>query len=247
MQETQAIIERVRRINADYQHLELAVADSVGKLKPGQSLLVSLNETWQPYLREQWWPVNVMNNKLVIERPANLRYDPGQVVNVLGPVGQPYRFRRSLRNVLLIAYDSTPTALLMTIPWLLGNQISVTMVLLGSARDYDTQHLPPEVEIIRGDDEMNWQNRVMTVGWADQVFVVVSQNGEHENFTNFWHLFNDLRADIPKNYLFGVFQPILPCGMGACHACMLKMQQGMKLACVEGPSFDLTQVMLGGT
>ena len=131
---------------------ELAVDESLLKLKPGQSLLARLSERWDPYLREQWWPVNLTDNRLVIERPAEMRYEPGQVVSVLGLVGQPFRFRRALRNVLLIAYDRSPTPLLMTIPWLLSNNVSVTLVLLSKARDYNTQHLPAEAEVIRGDD-----------------------------------------------------------------------------------------------
>src|SRR5262245_14738081 len=123
MKDSQAIIERVRRINPNYQHLELAVDESLSKIKPGQSLLVRTapltENNWHPYLREQWWPVSINNNKLLIERPTGVRYEPGQIVNALGPVGQPYRFRRTLRNVLLVAYDVPPTALLMTIPWLL--------------------------------------------------------------------------------------------------------------------------------
>jgi hypothetical protein len=34
-----------------------------------------------------------------------------------------------------------------------------------------------------------------------------------------------LRADIPANYLFGVFRPLLPCGVGACSSCMVKLQR----------------------
>lgn len=245
MKETQAIIERVRRVSPDYQHLELAVDEVLLKIRPGQSLLARLNERWDPYLREHWFPVNLVENKLVIERPTTSHYDPGQIVNVMGLVGQPYRFRRSLRNVLLIAYHCPPTALLMTIPWLLGNQVSVTLVLGGSAAQYSTQHLAPQVEIIRADDALNWQDRVMTVGWADQVLVAVGQDDELARFGQVWTIFSQLRSDIPKNYLFGVFQPVLPCGAGACHACTLRMTQGMKLVCTDGPAFDLTQVSLG--
>jgi hypothetical protein len=130
----------------------------------------------------------------------------------------------------------------MTIPWLLGNKISVTAVLLGSADQYNTEHLSPEVEIIRGDGELNWPNRVMTLGWADQVFVAVAQDDELARFGRVWTLINELRADVPKNYLFGVFQPALPCGLGACHACMIRMKQGMVLTCSDGLAFDLSQV-----
>lgn len=244
MKQTQVIIERVRRVNATHQHLHLAVDASFSQMLGGQSLLARVSERWDPYLREQWWAVDIGNNQLVIEQPAELRYEPGQVVDVLGIVGQPYRFRRMLRNVLLIAYDAPPTPLLMPIKLWLANKASVTLVLLGTATRYSTAHLPPEVEVIHGDAEMNWANRVTTVGWADQVFVTVPTHNELFHFAQILKLFRELRADVPSSYLFGVFRPVLPCGVGACSACMVRLKDKVTLVCTDGPALDLTEVVM---
>jgi hypothetical protein len=246
MRETKAIIERVTRINEHYQRLHLAVDDYINELKPGQTLLArTLPERWDPYLREHWWPVELKPNALVVERPGGLRYEPGQVVSLLGMVGQPFRYKRTLRNVLLIAYDSPPTPLLMSIQWLVANKISVTMVLSGKAAEYPAAHLPKEVEVIQADDSLQWANRVMTIGWADQVFVTVAPDDELGRFGNVYRLFRELRAELPKSYLFGVFQPIQPCGIGACQACMIPLQQHeTTLICTDGPALDLTTVAL---
>lgn len=265
MRETEAIIERVRRVNTGYQRLELAVDETLQVIKPGQSILVRLNDSWDPYLRQQWWPVEIRGNRLIIDRPDDEQYEVSQIINVFGLVGQPFKFRRTLRNVLLIAYDVPPHPLLMTIPWLLSNNISVTLVLLGEAARYDAQHLPPQVEIIHGSEDFTWTNQVMTVGWADQVFVVaarddelpsltrrqakghvinIAQEDELARFTKVLERFRELRADVAKNYLFGVFRPLLTCGSGACQACMLRTSQGNALICTEGPAFDITQVVV---
>jgi hypothetical protein len=182
---------------------------------------------------------------LIVERPMDQVVQPGQIINLLGLVGQPYRFRRPLRNVLLIAYDTAPTPLLMTIPWLLGNDISVTLALLGTAREYGTQHIPAEIEIVHStqDNPLDWTDQVMTLGWADQVFAVVSADDERGRFKQLMEQFSQRRRDVPKNYFFGVFQPIIPCGAGACHACTLRTRDGGKLVCTDGPAFDLTQVL----
>jgi predicted protein tyrosine phosphatase len=252
MNESRAIIERIRRINADYQYIELAVDDAaIQKIKPGESLLVRLidpaNESnqWYPYLREQWWPVGFVNeNVILVERPFDHRYQPQQIVSVLGPVGQPYRFRKSLRNVLLVAYNTPPTPLTIMISQLLNNKVSVTMVLLGSARDYLADHISPEVEVVRGDNEMDWPDMVMTLGWADQIFVVVGQDDERLRFHEVMEKVKERRVDIPKNYIFGVFQPLLPCGNGACSACLLRVNNDLVPTCTKGPAFDLTTVKL---
>ncbi|MCC6614573.1 MAG: hypothetical protein IT320_13920 [Anaerolineae bacterium] len=245
MRETQAIIERVRSVNETHQQLDLAVEPALAQMRPGQYVLARVGEGWTPYLREPWWYVLSGKGSLTVERPVTIDYEPGQVVSLLGAVGQPFRFRRTLRNVLLLVHETEPSPLLSMIPPLLASRVSVTMVLLGSAAGYTTAHLPPEVEVISGDSDMNWANRVTTVGWADQVFVVVPQSDELGHFSRIWDLFGQLRAEIPQGYLFGVFRPLLPCGTGACSACMVRTKSGNVLACTQGPTFDLTQVRLG--
>lgn len=246
MNETQAIIERVRRVSDTHQRLSLAVDPAVLQIKPGQSILVRLTESWDPYLREHWWPVGVEKNLLLVERPGNIRYTPGAIVSVMAPVGSPFRFRKTLRSILLLAYDCEPTPLMMTVPALLANKVSVTLLLLGTAKNYSTEHLPPEVEILRGEgDSLNWQNRVTTIGWADQVLITVAPEDEDAHFRTMWQLFSDLRADIPPNYLFAVHNPPLPCGVGACSACTLKIHNSTALVCVDGPAVDMTKASLG--
>ncbi len=243
MKDTQALIERVTRVNDTHQHLHLSVDPSLMSMKAGQSVLAKVNETWTPYLRQQWFPVKLTKKALVVERPAAEPYQPGQVVSLLGAVGQPFRFRRSLRSVLLLAYDTEPTPLLMTIPALIENKIGVTLVLCGVAAKYGTAHLPPEVEIIQGDSELNWQNRVTTIGWADQVFCAAAPEVESVLLARALAVFREVRADVQQAYLFGVFRPPLPCGIGACGACLIKVKgSDPQFACAHGPAFDLTQV-----
>ena len=244
MQQTKAIIQRVRRINPKYQHVDLGIEDLLSDIKPGQSLLVRQREDWNPYLREQWWPVRISPQTLVVERPGHIRYEPGDFVSVLGPVGEFFRFRRSLRHVLLMAYDTPPTPLMSMIPMLLANQTSITLALMGDAQTYETTHLPAQVEVIHGGGDLDWEGRVMTIGLADQVFAVVRPDDEIRRFGEVHRMFTELRGDMRKNYLFGVFQGIQPCGAGACHACVIRMKQGTALACMDGPTLDLSQVNL---
>lgn len=252
MNESRALIERLRHINNQYQYLELAVEDeALQKIKPGESLLVrpvsdeAINEQWNPYLREQWWPAGFTpEGLLLVERPQNHRYHPQQEVSILGPIGMPYRFRKSLRNVLLIAYDTAPLPLTIMIGQLLHNKVSVTLVLLGQAQNYQTEHLPAEVEILMGEADLTWAEQVMTLGWADQIFVVVKQDDELARFGEVLRKVKELRVDVPKNYIFGVFQPWLPCGVGACSACMLRVENSLLPSCTKGPMFDLTLLRL---
>src|ERR1700712_3389992 len=71
MKESQAIIERVRQINPTHQQLHLTVEPSLSNLRPGQTGPARSGGRWDPYLREQWWPVGIGNNRLVVERPVS--------------------------------------------------------------------------------------------------------------------------------------------------------------------------------
>ncbi len=251
MKDTQAYIERIRRVSRDFQRLELAVDKSLSSMLAGQAVLARRIEKdyeiqhWNPYLRELWFPVEILNsNIIVVEVPAAISYQPGQLLSLMGPIGKAFKFRRKLRNILLVAYDSAPTSLLMMLPALLANDASVTMVMMGSARQYDSSHLPEEIEIVQAEDDLSWQDMVMTLGWADQVFVAVGPGKELRNFADVLRLARQRRNDVPANFIFGVFQRQLPCAVGACFACMLRSKDGSKLQCVDGPAFDLTALFL---
>ena len=251
MRETQAIVERIKRVNRGYEPLELAVDRSLSSLLPGQALLVRRiskdyeAENWHPYLRELWFPVDILaSNMLVLEQPAREQFLPGQLLSILGPIGKPLRFRQKLRNLLLIAYETPPTPLLLMLPPLLAQGTSITLVAMGAARDYDCAHLPEEVEIIQANDDHSWQDMVMTVGWADQAFVLVGAGLELTRFAEVMRLIRARRQDVPANTIFGFFQRQLPCGVGACQACMLPIRGAAKLQCLDGPAFDLTQLRL---
>ena len=251
MKETQAYIERIKRVNRGWQRLELAVDASLSALLPGQSLLARRSsrdyqaESWRLYLRDLWFPVEIAaQNILVVERPAREQYAPGQLFSLLGPVGKPLRYRHKLRNLLLLAYETAPTPLLLMLEPLLAEGASVTMALLGTARDYDCGHLPEEVEIIRASDDGSWRDMVMTLGWADQIFAAVGQGVELARFGEVMRLIGERRSDVPVNTVFGVFQGPLPCGVGACQVCLLPTRGAAKLQCLDGPAFDLTQLRL---
>lgn len=247
MKESQAIVQRQRLLGGGYYQLELAITDVLTGIKPGQCVLarpktMRRQRVWHPYMRDVWYPSRISRKLMTVELANGGHFEQTEVIDLVGPVGKPYEYRNALRNVMLLAYNTPPLPLLMPIPALVANSVSVTLVLLGSATAYPTSHLPPEVEVIRGDDHANplsWQNQVTTIGWADQVFAVVPPSDETAYFAQLWDVFKQRRAELGKNYLFGVFQAVTPCGVGACDACLVRTKQGAKHACVDGPALDL--------
>lgn len=241
MRESLAIIERVRRIGEGWQHVSLAVEDSaLEQLKPGQSLLVRRHDRFDPYLRDLWVPVDYdsANDVLEIERPEDDWLDPGDVVSVIGPVGAAFPLDDRTRNLLLVVQDYPVTRLRYLLVTALQRGLSVTLVMAGLVNSYPINSLPPATEVIHSDNPQRWPSFNETLLWADQVFVLTASHMAHDRFVHLVQAVRDARHALPENFLYGVFDYPLPCGTGACMACLV----GHTAACIDGPAFDLGKV-----
>lgn len=246
MRDTTAIIERVRRTAANLQRLEVAVEGTQREVQPGHHFLARLSNSginsWQPYLREPWIPIRQQGNSLVIERPAEYAYQPGQIVSLLGPLGRPIPLYPLARTLLLIAYDAAPASLLMLAETALARHISVTLILVGTARRYALEALPEQIEVQHGDDQGNWPEQRTAFQWADQIVAVAPPSHESTRYARLIEGVRKVRIEIPEDYLLGLFQPPLPCGVGACQACLVRVGSTESAACIDGPAYDLTRV-----
>jgi NAD(P)H-flavin reductase len=246
MRETQAIIERVRRVSADLQQIDLSADRALAQLQPGQSLFASLTENTccDPYLREQWIPVDLLPGRVVVEVSTERAYSPGAVVSLLSPVGRPIPLRSPLLHLLLIAEDVFPTPLVMLARHLSGGGVAVTLVLGGQAIRYPLEQLPPEIEIIRSDtNDWNWPEQVETLNWADQVIALAPTVTQNDLYARLYETVSQLRHQaIPAHYLCGLYYPRLACATGACLACQIPSRKETLLACADGPAFDLKEV-----
>jgi dihydroorotate dehydrogenase electron transfer subunit len=242
MHQAQAIIERVRRVSATTQHIDVAVQKPHYNIAAGQLFLARMTESLDPYLREPWTPVRREGSTVIVERPVTQNFAPGDLVNLLGPVGKPIPLRDSAHTLLLVAYDSAPTGLLMLAETALAKGQSVALALVGAALNYSLEALPQEIEIIRGNADNAWPNQSETLRWADQIVAVAPPPFDVGHYTDLLNALREVRIEVPANYIYGLFQPPMPCGVGACQACLVRCGREEISACVEGPAFDLLSV-----
>ena len=248
MRETQGIIERVRQIGGGWQQIELTVEDAgITQLKPGQTLLIRTDDSLDPYLRDHWIPVNrdAEDGTLIIERPLTRRHSPGDVVNIIGPVGSAFPLRPNTRHLLLLALDYAPARLLHLMNHALATQqASVTLILTGAAREYPVSNLPPVVEVITSPEALLWPDQKQSFGWADQIFAVTSPVFVDDYYSALFEACRLARHALPAEFLYGIYDLPLPCGTGACMACLVRYKHDHRAACVDGAAFDLAQVRL---
>jgi hypothetical protein len=245
MQEAQAIVERIRRISATLQRLDLAVDKAHREVSAGQLFLARTVDSFDSYLREPWVPVGHQSNQLVFERPANRVYLPGQIINLIGPIGKPIPLLPSTRTLLLIAFESTPAALLMLADTVLERGGAVTLALLGRAQHYPVEALPDEMEVTRAEDYDHWTERDPVLRWADQVVAVAPPVFDLPAYARLLDNIREIRMEPPADYVLGLFHSPMPCGIGACQACLVNLNgDETAAACVDGPAFDLRTVKL---
>src|SRR5262249_676290 len=136
MHQAQAIIERVRRVSATIQRIDVAVDKPHQNPTSGQFYLARMTESLDPYLREPWIPIHGEGSSVIIERSATESFAPGDVVNLLGPIGKPIPLRETARTLLLIAFEASPISLLLLAETALKKGQSVALALLGAALHY---------------------------------------------------------------------------------------------------------------
>lgn len=245
MYERPAIIERIWQVAAGVQRLSLAVENVHRSTVAGQMLLTRTSTSYDPYLREPWIIVEKRGTHLVIERPSRFIYTPGQVVSVLGPVGRPLPEKPNLRTVLLLAYESSPTALLMYTAELLAKGAAVTLVLIGAARGYPLEALPAEIEVIRAADHSVWAEKDRLLQWAEQVIALAPPPYDLPAYSRLLDDIARVRVQPAAGFAYGLIQPPLPCGYGVCGACWVRLKDGEEVAaCTDGMAFDLLTLNL---
>lgn len=246
MNESEAIIERVWQVDRGIQRIDLTVDASLQNIGAGQFLLAMPQQLRNHYLRDLWIPVKQEDGIVTVERTTREHHSPGQLVSLIGPIGEPYPWLSGgNRHLLLIAKDTPPTPLLMLASEAIRHAAEVAMILLGSALEYSFAGIPAAVEVINGEEDRSWSDDPQIFTWADQVFVAADRIMWLETFSSLFHLIREARAGaIPVNFLYGVPMMPLPCGTGACDACMVRCKNTMKHLCVQGPALDLAEVQL---
>src|SRR5690348_12695506 len=132
MHQAQAIIERVRRVSATTLRIDVAVDKPHQNISAGQFFLARRTDSLDPYLREPWIPVHCEGSTVIIERSAIESFAPGDVVNLVGPIGKPIPLQSTARTLLLVAYEASPVSLLLLAESALKNGQSVALAVLGA-------------------------------------------------------------------------------------------------------------------
>jgi NAD(P)H-flavin reductase len=160
--------------------------------------------------------------------PALDSWKPGDVLFLRGPLGRGFALPTSARKIGLVAFDGPPSRLRGLIPPALKQNASIVLLCNSS-----TDNLPDEVEV----------QPLVALGeilqWADFLALDV----ERESLPDLLKRFGER---MPFQVLRGVQVLIhtpMPCGgLAECSVCAVTTKSEWKMACKDGPVFNLSEL-----
>lgn len=167
---------------------------------------------------------------------------PGDELDVLGPLGQPFRLAAGAHHLLMVGGGIGLAPLVALAEEQLPHDRSVVLLagFRTAARVLPAQYLPAQIEyIVATDDGSTGHPGVVTdlvadyLDWADQVFAC----GPTPMLQSLRRATGHARRPVQVS-----LEERMGCGMGVCLTCVLHTNHGLKRVCRDGPVFDLADL-----
>jgi dihydroorotate dehydrogenase electron transfer subunit len=218
-------------------------------LAPGRFVLADLGN--DDYLRMPLFPARITVEGFGVlvspDHPA-AALQPGAEIDLIGPLGQGFDVPESARRLLLVAdTPHLPVVLpLLETRFSPKNLVSPSISLLLSApvagELYPIRLLPPalEVHIVTADGSAGHKGVPLDllpdlVRWADCVCAA----SDPADYPAMAGVVREVRIGPSRRFAQALVVPALVCGVGACQGCAVKVARSTRLACTDGPVFDL--------
>ena len=173
---------------------------------------------------------------------------PGDILNLLGPLGNAFTFSLRAQRVLMVAGGVGVAPLVMLSDEAVARGIDVVFVM-GAATEAEllaAAELADGIEyLVATDDGSRGYHGLATdlcaeyVRWADQIFAC----GPEPMYRTLRAVIDPLRLNRKPPVQISVERG-MACGLGACLGCVVETRRGMIASCVQGPVFDLDEVIL---
>lgn len=156
-------------------------------------------------------------------------WQPGTFINVQGPLGNGFHLPSSAVKIALLATDAALSDRLYA---LMLQSLSRGLAVAWVA-DTLPEQFPPQVELLESSD------LIEAVNWSDYSAAAVT----HAELGALLRKF-DRHTELKKRVDVLIDTPMV-CGNAHCGVCAVETKKGWKLACKDGPVFNLEEVISG--
>jgi dihydroorotate dehydrogenase electron transfer subunit len=172
----------------------------------------------------------------------------GEKLGMLGPLGNSFTISRRAQRLLMIGGGVGVAPLVMLADEAVARGLDVVFVM-GAANEAGllaASELPDSVEYVVATDDGSRGHRGLAtevipdyVSWADQIFAC----GPEPMYRTLRSVVDPLRINRRPPVHVSVERG-MACGLGACLGCVVETTRGMIASCVQGPVFDLDEVIV---
>jgi len=170
------------------------------------------------------------------------RRRPGDVLDVLGPLGQGFALPDTPGHLLLLAHTQGVAPLVGLADQALDQGWSVTLLTTATrpVDAYPAALLPPAVEyrVAPADASPLAPLSSEALAWADCLAAAIPSAA----WLPLRQRIEAVRVTLVPGFAQMWADTPLACGVGRCGACALETRRGWQLACTDGPVFDLAEV-----
>ena len=170
----------------------------------------------------------------------------GEKLDMLGPLGHGFHISPDSKKLLLVAGGIGIAPLVFLAQQALVQKKSVTLLLGAQTKDalYPQKLLPDGIKsILTTEDGSYGEEGKVTdtlpghVNWADQIYACgpLAMYNTIADEKRQWQ--NKKPVQVSLEIRMG-------CGIGACFSCSIKTKNGMKRVCLDGPVFNLDDIIL---
>ena len=178
---------------------------------------------------------------------------PGDMLDLLGPLGTSFVIRRTTRNLLLVA-GGTGIAPMRVLAEEEAGRRNITLVMGGRSLHHlwPSRLLPPDIEYVTTTDDGSFgeRGRVTDVlpgllPWADQLcacgpWPMLAALGRMREHAERVSAIYPGRAVLMSAHV--AVEQHMGCAMGVCRACVIATSEGNARVCREGPVLELGAV-----
>lgn len=252
-------ITAMESIMGDSSLITITVPDPLAKAaQPGHfvDILCRYQDAFDPLLRRPYsiYAADASDSTItVLVRPFGrgsawlCRQPVGAEVDVLGPLGNTYTINPKATNLLMVAGGVGAAPLVMLSNFALSKGLSVVYLMGSASADglLPASALPEAVEyLVATDDGTAGHKGYVTdlardyIRWADQIFTCGPEP-----------MFLSLRNVLLAERIGGKptcqvsMERTMACGLGACLGCVVPTKRGMLTSCIEGPVYDMDEVI----
>jgi dihydroorotate dehydrogenase electron transfer subunit len=249
MNQTSALITDIER-SGPFTRVVFSAPEIAGGLSAGRFVLAALDD----YLRTPLFPAFLDGDTfwaLVPPDHSAAVLEPGASVDLIGPLGCGFEVDETVRRLLLVADVPHLPVLLPLVSQRPGCSVALLLSAPTAAELYPIRLLPPdlEVHIVTADGSAGHKGSVLDlfpdlVRWANCVCAA----SETAIYPALAAIVREVRIGPvpgrakPRPFAQALFVPPVVCGVGVCQGCAVSVRGGYKLACTDGPVFDLLEL-----